>query len=365
MNNESLFKLYEQLSTLPGNVICSPKNILECLLMLYPAARGETATAFEQTCGFTANTISEVESVNQKLMSQKACEVSMASGLWVQNDYKLNPEYLKSIGSFGDNLSLVNYKDQANHSKIAEEINEWVEQQTKKKIRNLVSADFFDTSVLMTLVTAIYFLGKWKTMFSKTSTLEAPFFVGEDERKPCQLMRQTVTVPYMEQKDFLQVVSLPYVGNELQMLIVLPKAVNTRPEQLLRHSDFNTMIALLKPEKTQIYLPKFKLEAKYQLNQPLIDLGLGVAFSGQANFTGLTEEGSNDVKIGRVVHKAFIDVTEEGTEAAAATAATMMRSCAIERPHLFRADHPFAFAIWDTNSKSVLFLGRMSSPEGY
>ncbi len=382
--NDFTFNMYRRLATKPGNVFSSPKNMLDCLAMVYGGARGGTAEAMQNACLFPTDpdeACYEIGLVNKSLADQKDCTVRTANGVWAQEDYNFNTNYTDSLRqNFGAEFRKVNYKDASTHETIANDANKWVEEVTKGedgegKIKNLLSKDFFSTESVLTLVSAIYFLGKWKTEFKPKDTKSQPFILADGSKEDCKLMtRHSEDVRYFE-NDTFQMVDLPYVGDQLRMAVFLPWLKNgiVGLEKWLKADNFNKTVRATRPTDTIVHLPKWKVTAEADLKAPLCDMGMEIAFTDRANFKGMIEEGSAEeaegLKISKAIHKAFVDVTEKGTEAAAATAVGMARCCSAvmepPKPKIFRADHPFLYVIHHIPSGTALFLGRHSKPQGY
>jgi serpin B len=243
-------------------------------------------------------------------------------------------------------------------------INTWVKGKTEGKIDKILEA--LDTNSVCVLLNAIYFKGIWHSQFMKSSTSDAPFSVSATRKTSVPLMYQKSDFKIMEENDF-QAVSIPYKGNNLSMVILLPRpaAGLAALEKQLTPQALNGWLAKLNKERVQkvrLYLPKFKLETGYDLKNPFQKMGINDAFQeNSADFRGMGFLKKGDVWIGQIKHKAFVEVNEEGTEAAAATAVEMVTKSVHHDP-IFRADHPFLFIIRDNASGSILFLGRVVDP---
>ncbi|KAF0878083.1 SPB6 protein, partial [Crocuta crocuta] len=246
-----------------------------------------------------------------------------------------------------------------------EHINTWVADKTEGKITQLLSSGSVDPMTSLILVNAIYFKGNWDSQFNKRQTMERPFKVSKNEEKPVQMMfkKSTFKMTYIGEI-FTQILVLPYVGKELNMIIMLPDE-NTdlkTVEKEITYEKFTewTRPDMLDEEEVEVFLPRFKLEENYDMGNILCALGMTDAFDqGKADFSGMSSR--KDLYLSKVVHKSFVEVNEEGTEAAAATAAIMMLRCARIMPR-FCADHPFLFFIQHSKTNSILFCGRFSSP---
>jgi serpin B len=242
-------------------------------------------------------------------------------------------------------------------------INQWVERQTNGKIKDLISRGLLDSMTRLVLTNAIYFKGNWASQFKEDRTREGPFDLLDGSKVQVPMMNQTEQFGYAE-TDTLQVLELPYVGEELSMVILLPKRTDGigELERELAGESLSKWLGAVRRQEVIVSMPKFKLTSKFSLGQVLRSMGMTAAFSEQADFSGMT--GGRDLFISAVVHQAYVDVNEEGTEAAAATGVTMrVTSVGPVRTPVFRADHPFIFLIRDTTSDSILFLGRVMNPQ--
>ncbi|PKK34295.1 serpin B6 [Columba livia] len=249
------------------------------------------------------------------------------------------------------------------------QINGWVEEKTEGKIQNLLVEGILDSLTRLVLVNAIYFKGNWEKQFNKDRTVERPFQINKNETKPVQMMfmKDRFNMTYIG--DFqTKILELPYVGNELSMIILLPDTIqdgSTGLERLERELTYERLIDWINPEmmdctEVRVSLPRFKLEEDYDLKPLLSSMGMPDAFDlEKADFSGISA--GKELVLSEVVHKTFVEVNEEGTEAAAATAGVMMLRCAMIVPD-FTADHPFLFFIRHNKTSSILFCGRFCSP---
>jgi serpin B len=218
----------------------------------------------------------------------------------------------------------------------------------------------------LVLTNAIYFKGDWTEPFKKEATQEAPFHLSREQRTTVPLMHRTDDFRYAAVDD-LQILELPYgQQGHLSMVVLLPKAVDGLPqmEKKLSSENLQTWLAGLRSREVRVFLPRFKMTSQFQLKDVLESMGMTSAFTpGAADFSRLSSEG--ELFLSAVIHKAFVDVNEEGTEAAAATAATVALTAApvAQEPAVFRADHPFVFLIRDNRTQSILFLGRLMNPK--
>ncbi|KAG6920617.1 serpin family B member 6, partial [Chelydra serpentina] len=249
-------------------------------------------------------------------------------------------------------------------------INAWVEEKTEGKIQNLLAQHVVDKMTRLVLVNAIYFKGNWATPFKKHNTMERQFKINKNETKPVQMMFKKAKFNMSYIADFqTKILDLPYVDNETSMIILLPDEIqdnSTGLEQLERELTYEKVVEWINPEmmnytKVEVFLPRFKLEEVYDLKPVLKSMGMADVFeSYKVDFSGMSA--SNDLVLSEVVHKSFVEVNEEGTEAAAATGVVMKLGCCLEILPQFTADHPFLFFIRHNKTGNILFYGRFCSP---
>jgi serine protease inhibitor len=310
--------------------------------------------------------IAELSEVSSQMDQYDQVEVHVANALWGEKSQPFQQPYVDTIAKFytAGGLFPVDFKNNAEAAR--QEINAWVEKQTADKIKGLLGPGSVDDKTRMVLTNAIYFLGSWTSRFDPTSTSAQDFNVLGGKKVKAPLMHQTHEYRYWANRS-LQALELPYKGGDFSMLVLLPRAADglAAVEESLSAAHIAQLRAKLQAKDVEVFLPKFKLETAYTLNDPLEALGMKQAFIvGQADFSGI-DGGTGYFNISEVIHKAFVDVNERGTEAAAATGVAML---ADDEPHIppvvFRADHPFLFLICDNQSGSILFLGRMMNPKG-
>lgn len=289
-------------------------------------------------------------------------ELRVANALWGQQDYEFLPSFAKLVEDrYGGHLERVNFVKAA--EKARRTINAWVQKQTNGKIKDLIGQGVLDSMTRLVLTNAVYFKGDWATQFKKDRTRDEPFILLDGGKVQVPMMNQKATFGYAE-TDTLQVLEMPYVGQELSMVILLPKepAGIGELEKALTAQNVSKLLSTVHRQEVIVTVPKFKMTQKFDLGAVLQSMGMTDAFSSQADFSGMT--GRRDLFISAVVHQAYVDVNEEGTEAAAATGVTMkLTSMAPGEVPIFRADHPFIFLIRDANSGGILFLGRTMNPK--
>ena len=358
------FNLFRQVGTKGKNVFFSPYSIKACMALLYEGARGATEAQMASVFGFS-DRFTEGGKLHQELLALKAAKGSslalrIANSIWLDQKTALCPEYVEVVrGHYQAKVEQADFRNAAEEARRA--INAWVAEETLGKIRDILPPGSVDQLTKLVLVNAIYFKGKWASQFEPRHTKPAPFHISPAEKVTVPLMTITDDFGYTEGVSG-QAVELPYVGNKLSMVVLLPK-----PDQTLDFLEANLPAVLdrvlprLQPqERVRVFLPKFKLETQYNLTDTLSKMGMVNAFTQKADFSGLDGTADNVVSI--AVHKAFVEVNEEGTEAAAATAAAVCRSTSFSPIPDFRADRPFVFLIRDRETGAILFLGRFAKP---
>ncbi|KAF5919042.1 hypothetical protein HPG69_003677 [Diceros bicornis minor] len=326
------------------NIFYSPLSISSALAMTYSGAQGNTALQIGKV-----EKSRNVHHQFQKLLTELKKPT---------NDYELN---------IANRLYGEKNVESADFIKAPEEslkkINSWVESQTNGKIKDLFPPGSLSSAILV-LVNAVYFKGHWQWKFDKKNTVEEKFWLNKDTSKSVQMMKQTSSFKFTELEDVqAKILEIPYTGKDLSMVLLLPNEVDglkkledkLTAEKLIEWTSSQNMRETL----VDLYLPRFKVEESYDLKDTMKSMGMLDAFSQQdADFSGMT--GSRGLVVSKILHKSFVEVTEEGTEAAAATGISLELSSPLI--YSFHCDHPFLFFIKHNKTNSILFLGRVSSP---
>jgi serpin B len=368
-NNAFALALYGKLrAENKDNIFLSPYSISTALAMTYAGARGKTATDMADVLHFTVpqdQVPPAFAALAAKLhgdVKKDGYQLQIANRLWAQTGYHFLPAFLQvTRDDFGAQLAELDFAQ--NTEAARHTINSWVEEKTAEKIKNLIAQGMLTANTTLVLTNAIYFKGDWQMKFLPRATQEAPFSLTPQKRVTVPMMRQEATFAYAATDD-LQILELPYVRRNLSMVVFLPKEIDglSAIEKKLSGETLQTWISGLKLQPAEVFLPKFKTSSGFRLDKVLGSMGMARAFTGDADFSGMT--GKRDLFISAVVHKAFVDVKEEGTEAAAATGVMMSRAAARPQKNVvFRADHPFLFLLRDNRTGSILFLGRMLNPK--
>jgi serpin B len=366
-NNQFAFDLYAQLRDRPGNLFFSPESISTALAMTYAGARGETAEQMARTLHFTL----ESEQLNhafhalvQELnggQKKRDYELRVANALWGQRGFGFLPSFLQLLqSSYGAGLREVDFSGDTEAARRT--INAWVEQETQDKIKDLLKPGVIDSLTRLVLTNAIYFKGDWDRQFKKNLTQKQTFHLSAEQKTEVPMMHQTGMFKYLDAGAF-QALELPYKEKELSMVVLLPREADglTAFEQTLTPSVLDSWLARMRSEEVIVALPKFKSTSEFSLAETLSAMGMPQLFTpGQADLSGMN--GKRDLFVKAVVHKAFVDVNEEGTEAAAATGVVVAKRAAVPVRTQFVADRPFVYLIRDNHSGSILFLGRLADP---
>jgi serpin B len=287
----------------------------------------------------------------------------VANAIWGQEGYEFLPEFLDLLAEqYGAGLRTLDFGQDPEGA--AETINNWVSEQTEGKIENLISPGLLNAMVRLVLTNAIYFNGNWAFQFEEEFTKDEPFTLLDGSTVTVPMMSQTESFLYAE-GDGYQALAMPYLGAPVSMLFVLPaEGQFAEIEGMFSTGLLDGISADLVNQPVELTVPKFTFESEFNLSQTLADMGMPSAFGGEADFSGMT--GDRDLFISDVVHKAFVAVDEEGTEAAAATAVIMaeMAAAPMEDAVIMRLDRPFLFLIRDDDTGTILFAGRVLNPEG-
>jgi serpin B len=358
---------YKQLTGGGANLILSPFNIATALSMALAGARGQTAGEIQSVLRLHYDStydaaLGALLAGLAKAGNTGANELHTANGLWVQKGFAIQPAFENTLAN-NYHAPLTPLDFVANPEASRSQINRWTEEQTKKKIQDLLPAGSIDAQTRLVLTSAIYFYGTWQDPFAASRTQPAPFTLPAGATTQADFMNQTAHFGYAETPS-VQILEMRYAGDGFAFDVLLPKTPTglSDLEKSLTPEDLTGWLAKLTPQNVQVSLPKFRVESQFSLGKALSAMGMPTAFTGKADFSGIDPK--RGLAISEVVHKAFVDVAEQGTEAAAATGVTM-RALAMrmpEQPVVFRADHPFLFLIRDTASGVVLFIGRLVNP---
>ncbi|MBN1853830.1 MAG: serpin family protein [Pirellulales bacterium] len=362
-NNQFALDLYGQLAAVEdGNLFLSPFSISTALAMTYAGARGSTATEMADGLHFTLSPEQLHPAFGELITAlnndqRTSYELNVANRLWGQQGYGFLPEFLTiTEQNYGAALAEVDYINQTEEAR--QTINQWVEDQTNQKIKDLLPPGSLSQDTRLVLTNAIYFNSTWKYEFDISLTETASFWMADSAPMDVPMMHQTSEYRFGAFEKF-QMIELPYTNDELSMIALLPNEVDGLQdlEEWLTAETLNDSMNQLVTQEVDLSLPRFEITSQFGLRDVLMSLGIVDAFGSQADFSGMN--GQRDLFVSEVVHKAYASVNEEGTEAAAATGVVVVTGL---RP-TFYADHPFLILIRDNLTQSILFLGRVEEPD--
>jgi serpin B len=359
--------LYNQLKMTDGNLFFSPFSIFTALAMTWAGARENTAVQMAETLHFTEKpaqfhrAIGDLISQLNAVQKETDVELSIANAIWAQKGYQFLDEFFRIVQqSYQADLKQVDFSLAAESARQA--INAWVGQQTNEKIKDLLPPKVLNALTRLVLVNAIYFKGFWDNQFKSRDTREMEFWLLTEVAVKVPMMHQEHQFGYWE-NDWLQIMEMPYKEESLSLIVLLPKEKTgiTDLEQKLKFENMMAWQSRLRKRKVIVFFPKFKIESQFSLGQTLALMGMPDAFDPElADFSAMV--GQKELYISAVIHKAFLEVNEEGSEAAAATGVVVGVTSIAPSPPIFKADHPFVFFIRDNKSQSILFLGRVLNP---
>ncbi|XP_067006409.2 ipis-1 isoform X3 [Anabrus simplex] len=357
--------LYKVLSATPGNLVVSPFSVEAVVAMLLQGLRGETATQVSGALHLPEDRLQVAQGFKalfQSLQNTDNVTLEIANKIYVQHGFSIKDEYRQSTEQYF--MSVAEEVDIAGDAEnVRLSINRWAAEKTHDKIQDLLPKGSL-TDVVMVLLNAIYFKGLWVNSFDKDSTRDGVFHLTSTSTKNVPMMHITASLMHADLHEHdLQILKLPYQGGKHSMLILLPNNIDglQQLESNINNLDFSLIRNSLWEKKVDVTLPRFKILSSIDLNPPLQQLGMGILFNGGGNFSGLTDTA---VTVSKAIQKAFIEVNEEGTEAAAVTAILVAIESLDYEPLSvsFTADHPFVYMIVDEDHGTILFMGRVVEP---
>jgi serpin B len=368
-NTAFALDLYQQLRSQDGNLFYSPFSISMALAMTYAGARAETESQMASAMHFDLpqdelhaafNALSTELDSRAGEGDQPGFKLNIANALWGQQGFAFLPGFLDTLAlNYGAGMQAVDYNQPES---ARQTINDWVADQTEDKIKDLIPDGALNAMTRLVLTNAIYFNAAWLLPFDEKATQNDSFDLLDGSEIQVPMMRQTESFGYLKAEDY-EAVELFYEGRELSMVILLPdEAQFAAFEERLDSTQLQSILEQLSVQRLDLSMPNFKIDSSFGLADTLAAMGMPDAFDVvKADFSGMT--GKPDLFITNVVHKAYVDVNEEGTEAAAATGVVMgLKSMPVGEPIVVKVDHPFLFLIRDTQTGEVLFLGRVVQP---
>jgi serpin B len=366
-NSAFAFELYQALKGKEGNLFYSPYSISLALAMTYAGAYGETAQQMADTLQFLleqdrlhpafnwldAELASRGEGAEGK--DGEGFRLNIVNAIWGQKNYEFMPDFLDVLAeNYGAGLRILDFITEMEASRLA--INQWVNNQTEGRIEDLIPQGAIDKLTRLVLTNAIYFNAAWEYYFDKDMTADGPFYLLDGGQVTVPMMKQTGSFNYTHGQGY-QAVELRYDGGELSMVVLLPEAGEFQTfEEGLQTQQICDIVSSLQDTRVSLTMPKFEFGSEFRLKDTLAGMGMPIAFSSAADFSGMT--GSPELFISDVVHKAFVVVDEAGTEAAAATVVDGI----VSMPPEVNIDRPFIFLIRDIETGAILFVGRVMNP---
>jgi serpin B len=367
-NSAFALDLYSAIADDEDNIFYSPFSISIALSMTYAGARGDTANEMAQVMHFSMDQsrlhpafnwldLHLMDLAEEPIHDESdPFQLSVANSIWGQKDYHFEQDFLDTLAvNYGAGLRIADFIGQTESSRLA--INNWVEKETNERIKDLLPQGSITSATRLVLTNAIFFKASWLNAFEEQMTASGDFTLRDGSTVTADLMNQTAQFPYADMGTY-KAVEMPYDGGDVSMLVLLPDDLATF-EQGFDASVIDDATNALATERVNLTFPKFEFDAPLPLTQTLQDMGMQKAFS-DADLSGMT--GTRDLVITDVLHKAFVSVDEEGTEAAAATAVITGETSVPPPPEEFRADKPFIFMIRDNATGSLLFVGRIVDP---
>ena len=365
-NNQFAFELYsEMIKDENGNVFYSPYSISSALAMTYEGAKGRTANEMKSVFHFPESNILRPNFAaiyNRINKGAKNYKLNTGNALWVQQDYPFFKDYINTVEKYyGGKTANLDFVSETEKSR--QTINSFIEEQTNNKIKDLIPQGVLNSLTRLVLTNAIYFKGTWEWEFDESDTRDKDFKITSENivKTPMMFMdNDKAEFNYADTED-LQILELPYKGEKISMLILLPAEDLKSIESDLTAEKFSEYKNQMQETKLDaIYLPKFEFDTKYFMKDTLSAMGMPTAFTWPgADFSGM--DGTEMLYIDKVIHQAYVKVDEKGTEAAAATAVMMGDGMAVPR-NVFRADHPFVFIIQEKDTGNILFIGKVVNP---
>ena len=376
-NNAFAFKLYNEVEKKDSNILFSPYNVSLALAMTYNGARNVTAQEMCNVLNFSLEKESfnkNFKSLNDKIDSlgkKNGFDLNLSNSIWIETGFKPLKSFSDIIYSqYQAEINLVDYINEIERSKAVKKINEWVERKTKDRVKDLLNDGAVNYQTRLVLISTIYFKSNWAIIFDRSKTKHEDFYLSASKKEMVDYMNITSQYKYYNDS-LLQVIEIPYSGDKVSMLIFLPKNKEDfiTMEKQVNSEYYKSIVKSFQSDgylkqKIQLSLPKFRISKTLPLKNVLSTLGMPSAFSKEsADFSGIT--GNKQLCISGILQQSFIDVTEEGTEAAAATAIVdelRKRELKNNPPIIFNVNHTFMFLIKDNLTGSILFMGKIMNP---
>ncbi|KAK9737613.1 Serpin (serine protease inhibitor) [Popillia japonica] len=359
-------KLYSSLGESNNNVLFSPLSAHIALILCYQGASGTTRNVLQDVLKLPIDSV-DISEEYKKLLndfneSKDDLTIAMANNIYIKKHYELQSKFQTIANEYF--AAHVENIDFSQSRSAANQINKWVSEQTRNKIKDIISENALNEETRLILVNAIYFKGLWMHPF-KIHQTQDKFYVSKLQTVDCEMMRTTGEFFYVEDPVLdAKILKIPYMHSDIFFVIILPNSFHgfKNIESKITTTGFSTLEKDAILENIEVFLPKFKVETSMDLKQPLQDIGLGNIFSEKANFSQMLNS-QQPLTISKVLQKTFIDINENGTEAASATSVLMRVRRSLDLHHqTFRADRPFLFYVIDSASSTLLFMGKLMNP---
>jgi serpin B len=358
--------LYKKLAPTPGNFMISTPSLEYALGIAYIGARGKTAKEMSAALGFDADANAAASALKSNAAAWKTsaggAELAIANRLWIDKSYRLSADYVKTVNdAWAAGVESVDFQKKTERSRLM--INEWVSSKTKNKIPTLFEPGSISPESRLVITNAIYFKGTWSSTFDKNQTRDEAFNVDGSSSQNVPMMHKTAELQAAT-FDGGKLLELGYAKSSLAMDIFLPDNATglSKLESTMTSETLTSWTKRLHAQRVAVSLPRFTFSSGGSMRAPLEGMGMVEAFTDSADFSGATPAAAG-LKVSDVIQKTFVEVDETGTEAAAATGVVMATRAWVASPMVFKADHPFVFAIRDTKTGTLLFLGRVTHPK--
>lgn len=364
-NNRVAFDVYNQINVSDKNLVFSPASITSAVAMTTIGAKGNTFEEISNTFYFTKNKTELGErylnTFGDYNLKSKSIKLYNANSLWIEKSLHLNKSFTDENKKYF-NSSLHNIDFLTNPEESRNEINNWVLKNTNNRIKDLLKPSVIDESTRLVLVNALYFKGAWSEPFKRSQNTKDQFQIAKKDFITTTFMNKIVDAWYYSDK-CIEVIDIPYEDQEYSLMIVIPKSYQKlkRVEKLINYDFYTYYIEQKEMKKIDLSVPKFNIESEFDLNSTLQKLGMKEAFTGNADFSAITNQ--EKLYISNVIHKANISVDEDGTEAAAATAVTMRKTSISHFSEKVKVDKPFIFILRNNTNNLIYFMGKITNPE--
>jgi serpin B len=359
------FKLYEQLFNKTENCFFSPFSVYSALSMTYAGAKEATKLEMEKVLEINDdNTVhSDIKSLTNSIGLNRELQFLSSNSLWLQKNFKLDKEYSKQIEeNYSAKSKNVDFANGNDREKARNEINLFVDKQTKGNIIDIIKPGVLSENTSMILINAVYFKSVWQTEFLAAETKAEKFSSSSGDSVDCKMMHTELKTNYYED-EIAQYIEIPYQNQKASMMVILPRDSKMNDFQFFNYQYFYKVLKSSSAKQVKLSLPAFKMDVNYDLADALKKTGMKSAFEPGANFSGIT--GAKDLLISSILHKSVIDVSEKGTEASSTTAVIAMRSTSVpsKEPVVFNANHSFIFLIKENSTGLILFIGYLTNPK--